>query len=79
MQTPIIQNFTITSKTLLNFTCIICLSACLSVLVAHSPETYSFQIADSMEVNILEILAPILKCEWLLSDLQIALYSSVRK
>ena len=32
-----------------------------------------------MEVNILGILGPILKCEWLLADWQIALYSSVRK
>ena len=32
-----------------------------------------------MEVNILGIIGPILKCEWLLRDWQIALYSSVRK
>ena len=36
-----------------------------------------FQVADSMEVNILGIIGPILKCEWLLHDWQVALYSSV--
>ena len=36
-----------------------------------------FQMADSMEVNILGIIGPILKCEWLLYDWQVALYSSV--
>ena len=40
---------------------------------------FALQIADSMEVNILGIIGPILKCEWLLRDWQIALYSSVRK
>ena len=36
-----------------------------------------FPVADSMEINILGIIGPILKCEWLLHDWQVALYSSV--
>ena len=31
-----------------------------------------------MEVNILGVIGPVLKCEWLLKDWQIAIYSSVR-
>ena len=45
--------------------------------VSNGSSFLNVQIADSMEVNILGIIGSVLKCEWLLEDWQIAIYSSV--
>lgn len=37
------------------------------------------QVADAMEIMIMAILSPQLRCEWRLESYQVALMSSVRK
>ena len=48
-----------------------------NIPISNGSSFLNVQIADSMEVNILGIIGPVLKCEWLLEDWQIAIYSSV--